>query len=301
MKLAVVVITHNRRAELLHTLDRLAALPERPPVVVVDNGSGDGTAAAVRLHHPGVTLIELPDNRGALGRNVGVAAVDTPYVAFCDDDTWWEPGALERAAEVLDLHPQIAVLTARIVVQPAGVDDPINEDMRESGLPRGDLPGYPLLSFLAGASVVRREAFEQVGGFSPLLGFNGEEELLAAEFASAGWSMRHLPELVVHHAASAARDHESYLRRGVRNSLWFWWLRRPVGSATRRTAHLLVSAPRTRAAAAGLWEGVRGMPYVLRHRRVVPSAVERGYRVLDPQQMNSRARRHVAAPRRRRG
>ena len=293
MKLAVVIITWNRRAELLHTLERMCALPEQPPIVVVDNGSSDGTAAAVRRAYPEVTVIELPDNRGALGRNVGVAAVHTAYVAFCDDDTWWEPGALVRAADVLDHHPQIAVLTAHIVVEPAGIDDPINEDMRHSDLPIGDLPGYPLLSFLAGASVVRRAAFEEVGGFSSLLGFNGEEELLAADLASAGWHMRHLPELVVHHAASRARDHSGYLRRGVRNGLWFWWLRRPALSAVRRTLHLLISAPHNRTTAAAVWEAFRGLPTVLRLRQVVPPDVEAGYRLLDPQQMNSKARRHV--------
>jgi GT2 family glycosyltransferase len=296
MKLSVVIITRNRRAELLHTLTMMCALPEQPPVIVVDNGSSDGTAAAVRRAHPEVTVLELADNRGALGRNVGVAAVNTPYVAFCDDDTWWDPGALGRAAQILDRHPRIAVLTARIIVEPSGVDDPINEDMRHSDLPVADLPGYPLLSFLAGASVVRREAFEQVGGFSSLLGFNGEEELLAADLASSGWQMRYLPDLVVHHAASTARDHACYLRRGLRNALWFWWLRRPVRSAARRTAHLFVSAPRTRTALAGLWDGVRGLPVVLRYRQVVPPAVEAGYRLLDAQQMKSKARRHVARP-----
>lgn len=49
----VVVITHNRRSELLRTLDELAALPEAPPVIVTDNGSTDGTAEAVAERHPG--------------------------------------------------------------------------------------------------------------------------------------------------------------------------------------------------------------------------------------------------------
>jgi GT2 family glycosyltransferase len=296
VRLTVVIITWNRRVELLRTLDRISALPERPPVIVVDNGSHDGTASEVRRAHPEVMVIELDDNHGALARNVGVAAANSPYVAFCDDDTWWDPGALCRATEILDDNPGIAVLTGHIVVEPAGVDDPINTDMRYSDLPVGNLPGYPLLSFLAGASVVRREAFEQVGGFSSLLRFNGEEELLAADLASAGWHLRHLPELVVHHAASRSRDHDRYLTRGVRNALWFWWLRRPVRPALRRTAHLLISVPRTRATAVGLGEAVCGLPRVLRHRRVVPPTVEAGYRLLDPQQMRSKARRHVSGP-----
>ena len=49
---AVVVITHDRRDELLRTLRRLEELPERPHVVVVDNASTDGTAGAVRTQRP---------------------------------------------------------------------------------------------------------------------------------------------------------------------------------------------------------------------------------------------------------
>ena len=64
-------------------------------VIVIGNGSVDGTEAAVRERHPGVDLIELGANRGAAARNVGVARAGTPYVAFADDE-WWAPGALAR-------------------------------------------------------------------------------------------------------------------------------------------------------------------------------------------------------------
>src|SRR3712207_50290 len=161
-RVAVVVITHQRREELLLAVDRLLALPEQPHVVVVDNGSTDGTAEAVRARFPSVELIASPENLGAVGRNVGVARVGTPYVAFCDDDTWWEPGSLRAAADALDAHPRVAVLTARIVVEPSGREDPIVAELRDSpvvGAP--GLPGPALGSFLAGASVVRREAFRQ--------------------------------------------------------------------------------------------------------------------------------------------
>ena len=68
----VVIATRNRGAELCPTLERLASLPERPPVVVVDNGSEDGTAAMVRRRFPGTELIALRRNRGAWARNLGV-------------------------------------------------------------------------------------------------------------------------------------------------------------------------------------------------------------------------------------
>jgi glycosyltransferase involved in cell wall biosynthesis len=88
----VVIITQNRKAELLQTLQRMTTLPDRAPVVVVDNGSTDGTADAVAEHFSQVRLVRSARNLGALGRNLAVRDIDTRYVAFCDDDTRWRPG-----------------------------------------------------------------------------------------------------------------------------------------------------------------------------------------------------------------
>jgi GT2 family glycosyltransferase len=154
-RITVVVITRNRRAELGRTLNKLAELPEHPAIIVVDNGSDDGTAAHVRWEHPDVQLIAARDNLGAVGRNLALRRITTPYVAFCDDDTWWEPGSLTLAAD-LDAHPDVASVTARIVVEPDGTDDPITPELAGSPLPgRRGLPGPALLSIMAGASVLR--------------------------------------------------------------------------------------------------------------------------------------------------
>ena len=294
-RVAVVVITHQRRAELLLALDRLRALPERPHVVVVDNGSTDGTSDAVRARFPEVELISSPENLGAVGRNVAVARLDTAYVAFCDDDTWWEPGSLATAADILDAHPRLAVVTARILVEPGGEEDPIVPELRDSPV-RGApwLPGPALGSFLAGASVLRRDAFLEVGGFSERLWLGGEEELMAGDLAAAGWELCYLSELTVHHQASRTRDPHRRRRNGIRNTLWTIWLRRPLRPALRRTLYLLATLPRDRVTAQGLGEALRGIPWVLRHRRVLPPHAEARFAALEEAQRRSRARRYVS-------
>ncbi len=294
-RVAVVVITHERRDELVRALDRLLGLPERPHVVVVDNGSTDGTAAAVRQLFPQVELVASPENLGAVGRNVGVERLDTPYVAFCDDDTWWEPGSLRTAADQLDAHPRLAVVTARILVEPGGGEDPIVAELRDSPV-RGAawLPGPALGSFLAGASVVRRAAFLEVGGFSERLWLGGEEELMAGDLAAAGWELCYLPSLTVHHQASRARDPHRRRRDGIRNTLWTTWLRRPLRPALRRTVHLLRTVPRDRITARALLEAVRGIPWVLRERRVLPPHAEARFAALEHAQRRSTARRYVS-------
>ena len=65
--------------------EHLSVLPECPGIVVVDNGSRDGTAAVVRRAFPHVDLITLRRNLGACARNVGVRRARTPYVALSDD------------------------------------------------------------------------------------------------------------------------------------------------------------------------------------------------------------------------
>jgi GT2 family glycosyltransferase len=294
-RVAVVVITHQRREELLLAVDRLRTLPERPRVVVVDNGSTDGTADAVRARFPEVTLVASPENLGAVGRNVGVALLDTPYVAFCDDDTWWDPGSLSAAADVLDRHPRLAVVTARILVEPGGTEDPVVAELRDSPVHGADwLPGPALGSFLAGASVVRRTAFLEVGGFSERLWLGGEEELMAGDLAAAGWELCYLPALTVHHQASRARNPHLRRRHGIRNTLWTTWLRRPLRPALRRTGHLLRTVPRDRVTARALLEAAGGIPWVLRERRVLPPHAEARFAALEDAQARSTARRYVS-------
>jgi GT2 family glycosyltransferase len=288
------MITHNRRDQVLETLGRLSALPEDVQIVVVDNGSVDGTAASVAERYQQVTLLCPGRNLGAAGRNLAVEELTTHFVAFADDDTWWEPGSLSLGADLLDAYPELAVITARIIVEPEGRLDPICEEMARSPLQRsGSLPGHPLLSFLAGASIVRRQAFLGVGGFDERIFIGGEEEHLAADLASAGWAMAYVPELVVHHQAG---ERDAHLRRrfGIRNTLWFTWQRRPWRIAVWRTMRFMRQLPPDRVSALGVLDAVVGLPRTMVHRRVVPPWVETGYRLLDNQQLSSTARRYVS-------
>jgi GT2 family glycosyltransferase len=279
-EVAVVVATRDRATRLLGTLTRLAAVEGRP-VVVVDNGSTDGTPARVRAHHPDVVVVELGGNLGGAARTLGAHLVDTPYVAFSDDDSWWAPGALRRAAELLDRHPRLAVLAARVLVGPARRLDPVCAVMAGSPLPpAGDLPGRPVLGFVACGAVVRRDAFLQAGGFDGRLGIGGEEELLAVDLATAGWGLAYVDEVVAYHHPSPSRD--PHRRRGVqvRNALWSAWLRRPLPAAARRTIDLAWPALRQPGSRAGVLEAVRGLPWVVRERRPVRRELEAALRAV---------------------
>ena len=117
---------------------------------------------------------------------------------------------------------------------------------------------------------------------------------MAGDLAAAGWELCYLPSLTVHHQASRARDPHRRRRDGIRNTLWTTWLRRPVRPALRRTAHLLLTLPRDRVTAQGLVAAVRGAPWVLRERRVLPPHAEARFAALDAAQRRSTARRYVS-------
>jgi GT2 family glycosyltransferase len=276
----VVIATRDRRAELCRTLRLLAGLPERPEVVVVDNASTDGTAPMVRELFPGAGLISLPRNAGAAARNAGVRAAAGPYVAFSDDDSWWAAGSLRHAAELLDGHPRLGLLAARTLVGAENAADPVNAMMAKSPLPpEPDLPGIPVLGFLACAAVVRKEAFLGVGGFSDLLGACCEEELLAADLSAAGWGLSYVDQVIAHHHPSPRRDATGRRCLEQRNRLLVRWLRHPPADAAAATWRLARQARGDAVSRRALAGAFALLPRALAGRRRLPPHVERGLRL----------------------
>ena len=273
-RVSVVILTHNRADELLRTVAHTLALPERPPVTVVDNGSSDGSPERVMARFPSVRVMALRENFGAAARNVGARATLTPYVAFCDDDTFWAPGSLALAAQLLDAHSRVAVLSARVLVGPERREDPACLDMAASPLPSSGLPGRAIMGFLAGASVFRRAAFLEAGGYEPRFFIGGEESLLALDLAARGWALVYVDRLTVHHHPSSYRDATARRRLLVRNALWVAWLRRPLGRALRLTLSVVSDSARDPGLIAGCVDALRGLPWVMRNRRVIPPHVE---------------------------
>lgn len=293
-KSTVAIMTRNRCDEVLRTLEHMTTLADAVRVIVVDNGSTDGTAEAIATHYPQVCLLRSRTNLGAVARNRAVEHVDTPYVAFCDDDVRWQANALSRAATLLDRFPELAAVTGRCLVEPELAEDPLTPELRESPIPAPSwLPGPAVLGGLAGTTMFRTAPFREIGGFSPRLWFGGEEELLSIDLATRGWWTCFAEEVLVHHSPSPARDPGGRRRIGIRNTLWTSWLRRPWRSALRRSVAVVSAAPRDLSTLRAIAEAARGLPWILGERRVVPDRVEQALCLLEEPQRHSRARRYV--------
>jgi GT2 family glycosyltransferase len=276
-RVTTVIATRNRWADLEVTLPF-----HSEPVILIDNGSEDGTPARVRTAFPHVGVIELPGNLGAVARNTGVRAATTPYVAFADDDSWWAPGALDRAADLFDAHPRLGLLAAHILVGPDEWPDPVCTEMASSPLVAGDgrqAPGPSVLGFVACGSVVRREAFLDAGGFDEVVEFAGEEERLAMDLATRGWDLAYAEEVVAHHHPSASREGSTARQaRLARNRLLTALMRRPW-PVVAGTAWSLA-----RSDAAGRRGVALALPRAARalgRRAVVPDRVEGQLRLLE--------------------
>ena len=226
-RVSVVVLTRNRREEVIRALNWARRSAPESPLIVVDNASTDDTVSQIRRHFPDVHLVSAAANLGAAGRNLGVEIADTDYVAFCDDDVGWMPQALARACEILDCHLDVAVLSAAIVVGAEGSPDPACEPMARSPLPGEPDIGPALVGFMAGACVMRVSAFRQVGGYWPGLFLGGEELLLALDLMEKGWRILYAPQIMARHWPSLNRDAAARRRLLARNALLIAWMRLP--------------------------------------------------------------------------
>ncbi len=141
---------------------------------------------------------------------------------------------------------------------------------------------------MAGASVVRRAAMLEVGGFSERFLVGGEEELVALDLAARGWQLRYVPAVVVHHHPSRIRRPDERRRLILRNSLWTALLRYPPGMLARHARKVVTEARRHRLAWSIALETLGEVAWLLRGRRQLPVAVVKQVALLRADQGKSK-------------
>jgi glycosyltransferase involved in cell wall biosynthesis len=238
--ITVVIATRERRLFLMRTL---ALLGTRTPVIVIDDGSHDGTAGAVRDRFPWVRLVPLATSAGPSARNIGVKLATTPLVAFTDDDAWYERGALAAAMRIFRTRPRLGLIAARVLVGREARLDPTCEAMAAA----------PLHGFLACGAIVRRDAFMAAGGFHQWMTTGGEEEYVATRMSAAGWELEYRSDVVVHHWPPR-RNNPSARRQAVaRNGALTELLLHPGAKAVAGKLRKALVPGTLDGLAAGLW------------------------------------------------
>jgi glycosyltransferase involved in cell wall biosynthesis len=159
-----VVPTFERRRSAIEAVQSaLAQARSDIEVIVVDDGSADGTAAAVDAIDVRVKVLRRPNGGPAAARNTGIRHARAPLVAFLDSDDRWLPGHLDEVCGLLRAYPE-AVLACT-----GGATRGDDALKRPSGLMHA-APAVLLGGLLCTPAIaVRREAFERIGGFDERL------------------------------------------------------------------------------------------------------------------------------------
>lgn len=166
-------------------------------VIVVDNGSPDGTPALVREHFPDVRVIELPQNLGfACACNAGIRASQTSIVVLLNNDVDAHPAMLERMALPFDADERLGSVTP-LLLRPDGRIDSVGlcADATLAGFPRHQFRDAesadetePLLLGPSGAAAAfRRAALDEVGLLDEAIFMYQEDLDLALRLRAGGW------------------------------------------------------------------------------------------------------------------
>jgi GT2 family glycosyltransferase len=232
--LSVVIPTHDTRELTLRCLASLG--PARPDVevIVVDDGSQDGSAEAIAAAHPHVRVLRNPAPlRFTAAANRGLGEARGTLLFLLNSDTELEAGTWERLAQAFDAQPRLGAAGASLHypdgrAQWSGGRAPTTGWLfaLASGLPAlvGALPGYrrlhPLeaearagVEWVSGAAMaIRREAWQAVGPLDEGFAFYCQDADFCLRLRDAGWEVCVIPGLrVLHHAGATIGNAEGSL------------------------------------------------------------------------------------------
>jgi GT2 family glycosyltransferase len=231
---SVVVVNYNGRhflADCLGALERQSLPRHRFEVLLIDNGSADGSADFVRRTFPGARVHALPDNRGfAGGNNLGIQLARGRYIVLLNNDTRAEPHWLEALVAAAESGDHIGGVASRLLFR----DEPhlvnstgllLYRDGRggDRHLRRPDGPETQRPAEVfggCGASLLlTRAMIADVGGFDERLFMYYEDLDLCWRARLRGWRFAYAPDSVVHHVCggSTRPDSPFLLRQVERN------------------------------------------------------------------------------------
>jgi GT2 family glycosyltransferase len=233
----VIVLTYNGRPWLQGCLDALAGQQGAPSfeVILVDNASTDGSSAYVRERYPGVRVHETTVNLGfAEGNNEGARIARGRVLAFLNNDTVPAPDWLARLEAGLSSRPGVALATSRIVSMdaPVVIDSAGDGYLRAGGAFKHGHGGPPgafadsreVFGACGAAFMVRREVFEELGGFDRAFFMVYEDVDLSYRARLLGYRCWFAADAVVRHKVSGTlgRMSPAAIFYGQRNLEWTW-------------------------------------------------------------------------------
>lgn len=235
-KASLIIVNWNGLAHLPDCLDSLAIQTFRDfEVILVDNGSEDGSIPFLREHYPWVRVIPLHENTGfATGNNRGLEECRGDYIVALNNDTRAEPDWLENLVRVADTYPRAGMVGCRICsFFDPDIIDSIGMGICPDGMSRGrfrnkrwselHLPEVEDILFpSACAALYRRAMVEEIGFFDDDFFAYAEDSDLGLRGRLAGWEAVVSTRAVVYHKYSQTSGSLSpfKVRLVERNHYW---------------------------------------------------------------------------------
>ncbi len=224
--ISILIVNHDGRDHLRNCLERLAAQDgDYDEIVVVDNASTDDSVAMVESDFPACRLLALPENVGfGAANNRAAAAAGGDQLLLLNSDAWLDDGALPRLSAALDADPRLGLAAPELrypdgrrqfAWAPAtgvvGEAVQMQRNRFESRAWAHRVPPRwlrPVLGpgwFSAACILVRRAAFEAIGGFDEGFFLYFEDVDFSLRLRRAGWSLASVPGAVAHHVKGGSR------------------------------------------------------------------------------------------------
>lgn len=217
VQLSIIIITWNQLSYLQECLCSLQPVMQRDDVevIVVDNGSKDGTCQFLSLHYPQIHLLVNDCNRGvAYARNKGLKHVQGSKVLFLDNDTVVNEEAISGLEIYLDEHPRVGLCACRLVDRNNQVQDSFKPfpglwlkmknvlGINKSKVSDRDIPTSPFepVYVIGACQMIRREVIERIGFLDEKIFYGPEDADYCLRIVADGWKVMYLPQYtIVHH------------------------------------------------------------------------------------------------------
>ena len=212
----VVITTKNRVADLCKSIASALNQTARPNVLVVDDGSTDGTTDFVRRKFPSVRIYRSEMSCGLIvQRNRAAKMVETPIIFSVDDDAEFSSPTVVEATLREFNHPRVGAVSIPFV--------DINRSPNIRGLAPDRRQVYACYDFVGTAHALRRDIFQALGGYREILFHQGEEEDYCVRMLGAGFVTRAGSADPIHHYESPRRSFSRMDFFGARNKVLYAW------------------------------------------------------------------------------
>lgn len=295
-KVSVIIVNYNAQDWLGRTVQSLLDQTEQNfECFVVDNGSTDGSIAALPALDDRFTIMELGENTGfARANNIAAQKARAPWIALLNPDAFARPDWLAEGLAAAKLYPSATMFgSTQYLALETSKYDGLGDCYHISGVAyragfghdvQNDLTDRPVFGPCAAAAFYRRDVFMQANGFNERFFCYHEDVDLALRLRRLGGQCIQLAGAKVDHISSGVTGRASNFAvyHGTRNRIWTYFSSMPLGLLiVFLPAHVLANLAylfwslfrpgRFKPTARGIWHGIRGIPKSIAERQRYPA------------------------------